>query len=233
MDSRDRDGIQWLSSTLASTPVIHIYGAGLKKDKPAHTAVQELKERGWAVAPIHPRDAGATISGFPIRPSLDEGLSPRVVVLFLAPERARQVIRNLILRFEKDNFPVVWFQHGAEDKSSIETLDEMGVNYVFDDCIVRYTERHNLQCSVSPLPQKWCIQVASDSDDGCSEWSVHASNTSSLEKPRNALEWVGSVDDLLYSNHSIAKYIRSLKNSNENLLQTAIRLSGDVGSPGR
>ena len=38
-------------------------------EKPAHTkAVKELSDRGWAAAPIHPRDGGATIDGFPIRP---------------------------------------------------------------------------------------------------------------------------------------------------------------------
>ncbi|MAM36456.1 MAG: hypothetical protein CL988_04745 [Euryarchaeota archaeon] len=230
MNISDVDAIEQLSTTLSSSQTIHIFGAGLKKDKPAHTAVHELKRRGWAVAPVHPNDAGATIDGFPIRPNLDDGLTPEVVVLFLAPERARKVVKNLILRFEKKNFPLVWFQHGAEDDASIEALNEMGVTYVSKDCIVRYSERHNLQCSNSPLPQQWCIQIASNSGDGCSEWSVHDSDSVALEKPKNALEWVGSLDDLRHSHHTIANYIRSLKKPNESLLEASIRLSGNMES---
>ena len=101
---------QELTSHITSSSVIHIYGAGLNQDRPAHTAVKELSERGWAIAPIHPRDGGATIDGFPIRPELDSGIIPRIVVLFLAPERARAVVRNLIIRISKEEFPVVWFQ---------------------------------------------------------------------------------------------------------------------------
>ena len=72
-----------LTSRITSSSVVHIYGAGLNQERPAHTAVKELSDRGWAIAPIHPRDGGATIDGFPIRPSLDEGVNPEIVVLFL------------------------------------------------------------------------------------------------------------------------------------------------------
>ncbi len=83
-----------LSKIVCGSSTIHIFGAGLNKERPAHTAVKELSDRGWAVAPIHPKDAGATIEGFPIRPNLDEGIIPEIVVLFLAPERARSVVRK-------------------------------------------------------------------------------------------------------------------------------------------
>ena len=81
-----------LQSVVRSAKVIHIFGAGLNPEKPAHKAVHELSARGWAVAPIHPRDAGSTINGFPIRPKLDDGVFPEIVVLFLAPERALSLI---------------------------------------------------------------------------------------------------------------------------------------------
>ena len=75
-----------LSDVITSSKVIHIYGAGLNQNRPAHTAVKDLSDRGWAVAPIHPKDGGATIDGFPIRPGLDNGITPEIVVLFLAPQ---------------------------------------------------------------------------------------------------------------------------------------------------
>ena len=145
-----------LHKRISSCKVIHIFGAGINPEKPAHKAVHELSARGWAVAPIHPRDAGATINGFPIRPSLDKGITPEIVVLFLAPERARSVVRNLIINQDAENFPLVWFQHGAEDEDAISALDEMGADYVIDNCIVVSSNTNDLTCNDSILPQAWC-----------------------------------------------------------------------------
>ena len=205
--------------------LIHIFGAGLNPEKPAHKAVHELSARGWAVAPIHPRDAGATINGFPIRPSLDKGITPEIVVLFLAPERARGVVRNLIINQDAENFPLIWFQHGAEDEDAISALEEMGADYVIDDCIVVNSNTNNLNCSDSILPQTWCLQTASEDGDGCSIWSVHSTDTANLGRPLEALEWVGSLDDLAVSQTIIPKYIRSLKQEYESLLALATCLS--------
>ena len=228
MDSRDEGDIAQLKSVLSSVDVIHIYGAGLNTERPAHSAVAELKQRGWAIAPIHIKDGGATIEGFPIRSELDEGLLPKVVVLFLAPERARAVVRNLIIRFSKEDFPLVWFQLGAEDEQSRQALDEMGVPYIEHDCLVRFAERHSLKCKSSPLPQQWCLQTASEDGDGCSVWRVHSSASASLPRPTQSLEWVGSLDDLAQSNHTIPRYIRSLKSNDETLQALALRLSGQL-----
>ena len=67
----DNMNLESLQQFVEETSTIHIYGAGLNSEKPAHTAVKELSDRGWAAAPIHPRDGGATIDGFPIRPQVD------------------------------------------------------------------------------------------------------------------------------------------------------------------
>ena len=214
-----------LHQRIVSMSLIHIFGAGLNPEKPAHKAVHELSARGWAVAPIHPRDAGATINGFPIRPSLDKGITPEIVVLFLAPERARGVVRNLIINQDAENFPLIWFQHGAEDEDAISALEEMGADYVIDDCIVVNSNTNNLHCSDSILPQTWCLQTASEDGDGCSIWSVHSTDTANLGRPLEALEWVGSLDDLAVSQTIIPKYIRSLKQEQESLLALATRLS--------
>ena len=214
-----------LHAKITASSVIHIFGAGVNPQKPAHKAVHELSARGWAVAPIHPRDAGATINGFPIRPSLDDGVSPEIVVLFLAPERARGVVRSLILSQDHDQFPLVWFQHGAEDEDAISALEEMGADYVTDDCIVVNSNRNDLQCGNSILPQTWCLQIASEDGDGCSEWSVHSSGNAELDTPSTELEWIGSMDDLESSKHTIPRYIRSLKQESETLLELANRLA--------
>ena len=221
---RLEDGVE-LHNVVSSTKVIHIFGAGLDPEKPAHKAVHELSARGWAVAPIHPRDAGSTINGFPIRPSLDEGVIPEIVVLFLAPERARGVVRNLIINQDAENFPLVWFQHGAEDEDAISALEEMGADYVIDDCIVVNSNTNNLRCENSILPQTWYLQTASEDGNGCSVWTVHSSDSEGEVRITSELEWVGSIDDLKSSNHTIPRYIRSLKQDCETLQQLANRLA--------
>ena len=214
-----------LHSKITAASVIHIFGAGVNPEKPAHKAVHELSARGWAIAPIHPRDAGATINGFPIRPSLDDGVSPEIVVLFLAPERARGVVRSLILSQDHSQFPLVWFQHGAEDEDAISALEEMGADYVIDDCIVVNSNTNDLRCENSILPQTWCLQIASEDGDGCSVWSVHSSDNAELDAPSTELEWIGSMDDLESSKHTIPRYIRSLKQESETLPELANRLA--------
>ena len=218
------DGDQ-LHQKITSASVIHIFGAGVNPEKPAHKAVHELSARGWAVAPIHPKDAGATINGFPIRPALDSGVTPEIVVLFLAPQRARGVVRNLILSLNHSQFPLVWFQHGAEDDDAIAALEEMGANYVIDDCIVVNSNTNYLICSNSILPQTWCLQIASEDGDGCSVWSVHSSDSDDLEVPATSLEWIGTLAELEVSQHTIPRYIRSLQQEKESLVEVANRLA--------
>ena len=214
-----------LRSHVTNCSTIHIYGAGLNHERPAHTAVGELSDLGWACAPIHPRDAGGTISGFPIRPSLDDGIVPEIVVLFLAPQRAQAVVRDLIVRLGHENFPLIWFQRGAEDERSIEALDAMNAPYVANDCIVEYTGRNGLSCTHSILPQDFCLQTASEDGDGCSVWTTHSSHDAHLSRPTHGLEWIGSLDDLTCSNHTIPRYIRSLRNESETLSELAQRLT--------
>ena len=214
-----------LRSHVINCSTIHIYGAGLNHERPAHAAVRELSELGWACAPIHPRDAGGTISGFPIRPSLDDGIVPEIVVLFLAPQRAQSVVRDLIVRLDHENFPLIWFQRGAEDDRSIEALEAMNAPYVANDCIVEYTARNALTCLRSILPQDFCLQTASEDGDGCSIWTTHSSHDAQLPPPTHGLEWIGSLDDLTSSNHTIPRYIRSLQNEGETLNELAQRLT--------
>ena len=214
-----------LRSHVINCSTIHIYGAGLNHERPAHAAVRELSELGWACAPIHPRDAGGTISGFPIRPSLDDGIVPEIVVLFLAPQRAQSVVRDLIIRLGHENFPLIWFQRGAEDDRSIDALDAMNAPYVANDCIVEYTARNALTCLRSILPQDFCLQTASEDGDGCSVWTTHSSFDAQLSPPTHGLEWIGSLDDLTSSNHTIPRYIRSLRNEGETLSELAQRLT--------
>ena len=45
MDSWEGEDKDRLASLVSNSKVVHIYGAGLNSERPAHTAVAELKKR--------------------------------------------------------------------------------------------------------------------------------------------------------------------------------------------
>ena len=210
-----------LVSAISDINSVHIIGAGLNKERTAHTAVGEISQRGWRVVPVHPRDAGATVSGSPIRSELEDGIELELVVLFLAPERAQKVVKKLLLK-DLHHPPLIWYQPGAEDETSINWLEEAGWKVVYNDCIVRFLERNNMVISKIPLP--WFRQVIDSDESGCSIWTVHEFGESS-DLPVSKVEWVGDLLELEQSNHIIPKYIRGLVNEHENLENCARRLA--------
>ena len=211
----------YLSKKLSDISCIHIIGASLNKERTAHTAVGEISQRGWRVVPVHPRDAGATISGIPIRSEIEDGVEVEVIVLFLAPERAREVIKKLMIKYISSP-PLIWFQPGAEDEISISWLEDAGWQFVYDDCIVRFIERNNLKKPKISIP--WFRQIIDNDESGCSIWTVHEFGEDS-KLPSTKVEWVGDLIELKQSNHIIPKYIRALVNDNENIEECARRLA--------
>ena len=210
-----------LINLVSETKFVHLMGAGLNPEKPANSAVKDLSKRGWNPIPIHPKDAGASISGYPIRPMIEDGIEPEIVVLFLAPERAREAVRKLLLH-NYETSPLIWFQLGAEDGISEDWLQDAGWSFVKDDCIVRFVQRHDLVREPQVIP--WFKQVQSGDDSGCSVWSVHEWQEYS-EKSKTELEWIGDLKDLENSNSSIPNYIRGLRNDGESLEECARRLA--------
>ena len=210
-----------LEDLVLQTKFVHILGAGVNPEKPANSAVSDLSERGWNPIPIHPRDAGASIGGYPIRPKIEDGVLTEIVVLFLAPARAREAVKRLLIT-NHDSPTLIWFQHGSEDAIAESWLDDAGWNYVKNDCIVRFVQRHDLTRDPELIP--WFKQVQSDDGSGCSVWSVHEFQEDS-EKSETELEWIGDLRDLKFSKSSIPNYIRSLRNEGEGLEECARRLA--------
>ena len=69
-----------------------------------------------------------------------------------------------------------------------------------------------------------CIRDRISDEDG-SECSVWQAFSGDAELMSTALEWVGDLLDLEQSQHTNARYIRSLQKNDETLLETAIRLT--------
>ncbi len=174
--------------------------------------------------PVHPNDAGGAILGRPVRASIEDGIQPEVVVFFLAPERAKQAVMELIVKFDQRTMPLLWFQPGSEHEGVLEMLNEAGILHIVDDCIVRFIQRHHLTSQRKVTPSPWCLQIASDDGSGCSVWTVESA-LDSKNPPATALEWCGDFVDLQQSNHTVARYVRSLAEPGESIEALAHRLS--------
>ena len=122
-----RDAHPAIAGVLRTATTIHVLGAGLNPEKPAHRAIHDLDGKGWRLVPVHPRDAGGAILGRPIRPALEDGIVPEIVVFFLAPERAKQAVRELTVRYGMESMPLLWFQPGSEHEDVLEMLNEAGI----------------------------------------------------------------------------------------------------------
>lgn len=219
-----RDSHPDILNTVVEAQSIHILGSGMNPERPAHQAILDLDNAGWRLVPVHPRDAGGSIAGRPIRASIEDGIVPEIVVFFLAPERAKQAVQNLLFRFDRETMPLLWFQPGSEHEDVLEMLNEADLPHIVDDCIVRFVKRHHLTANSPTNAGPWYRQIASEEGDGCSVWTVHGSQEA-FHPPITTLEWCGDLDDLRASQHTVARYIRSLVRTDEHLHDAALRLT--------
>ncbi len=208
-------------SFLRHTRSVHVLGAGLNQDRPAHKAFQDMKGRGYRMVPVHPRDAGNTIHGLPIVPHPWASDKPELFVMFLSPDRTLGLLRKWLLT--ERQIPFVWLQPGAESEDVEDFLRETGVPHSIGKCWV-VTSLENDICCENPIPNlPWVLQTTSTEGDECSVWRYFTPGTDyTLEEP---LEWVGDLMDLEYSNEKIPTYIRSLVDDGETLVEAAQRLS--------
>ena len=117
---------------------------------------------------------------------------------------------------------MIWFQIGALDENTAEMLEQSGRRFVSEDCIVRYISRNDLYPRVKLNSSKWFRQISDEDGSGCSVWQAFSDDVDLMS---TELEWIGDLLDLERSQHTIARYIRSLQKNDETLLETAIRLT--------
>ena len=208
-------------SFLRQTRSVHILGAGLNQDRPAHKAFHDMRGRGYRMIPVHPRDAGSTIEGMPIVPHPWASEEPELFVMFLSPVRTIALLRKWVIAGRY--IPFIWLQPGAESEEAIDLLRDADIPYSTGRCWVVTSLENDMSCE-DPLPRlPWALQTTSTDGDGCSVWRYFTAGSDFLlEEP---LEWVGDVMDLQTSNEQIPRYVRSLMVEGETLEDTAQRLA--------
>ena len=211
---RDDGGLQSIQS-------VHVLGAALRSDRPAHQAFHDAGHLGYRMVPVHPKDAGNTILGRPIRSDPWQSLEPELFVLFLSPDRVLAARRQWLI--EGRTIPFVWLQPGAERDDVLEFLEAADIPCSHGRCWVVTVTEANLTCQTPLDTIPWFLQTMARDGSECSIWRAFESGSEhSLDEP---LEWVGDLYDLRDSDETIARYIRSLRQENETLEAAAYRLS--------
>ena len=211
------DGDTWLQTVRS----VHIIGAGLRSDRPAHRAFHDAGDMGYRMIPVHPRDAGNTILGRPVRSHPWQNEEPELFVLFLSPDRVFASLREWLLEGRK--IPFIWLQPGAEREDVLEFLENAGIRYSVGRCWVVTVTEGDLRCNQPLDAVPWFLQTVAQDGSECSLWRAFESG---LDHTRDEpLEWVGDLYDLEDSDETIARYVRSLRQENETLLDAAYRLS--------
>ncbi|CAI8347845.1 MAG: hypothetical protein CMA41_02880 [Euryarchaeota archaeon] len=211
------DGNEWLQTVRT----VHVLGAGLRSDRPAHQAFHDAGHLGYRMVPIHPKDAGNTLLGRPIRSHPWQSSEPELFVLFLSPDRVLASLRQWLL--EDRTIPFVWLQPGAERKDVVEFLDAADIPFSQGRCWVVTVTEENLVCQQPMEGVPWYLQTVAQDGSECSLWRAFEYESDHvLNEP---LEWVGDLYDLRDSDETIARYIRSLCQEDETLEQAAHRLS--------
>ena len=211
------DGDTWLQTVRS----VHIIGAGLRSDRPAHRAFHDAGDMGYRMIPVHPRVAGNTILGRPVRSHPWQNEEPELFVLFLSPDRVFASLREWLLEGRK--IPFVWLQPGAEREDVLEFLENAGIRYSVGRCWVVTVTEGDLPCNQPLDAVPWFLQTVAQDGSECSLWRAFESG---LDHTRDEpLEWVGDLYDLEDSDETIARYVRSLRQENETLLDAAYRLS--------
>jgi predicted CoA-binding protein len=206
---------------LQSIQTVHVLGAGLRSDRPAHQAFHDAGHLGYRMVPVHPKDAGNTLLGRPIRSQPWQSSEPELFILFLSPDRVLASLRQWLLQGR--SIPFIWLQPGAEREDVIEFLDAAEIPYSKGRCWVVTVTEANLVCLNPKDDIPWFLQTMAQDGSECSLWRRFNSGAShTLDEP---LEWVGDLYDLEGSDETIARYIRSLRQENETLEQAATRLS--------
>lgn len=137
-----------IEKILKNCKVIAIVGLSPKKDRPSYGVAVYLKEQGYRIIPVNPKED--SILGEHCYPSLIsvEGKID-IVNIFRRSEDVPGVVDKAI----EKGAGVVWMQEGVVDEGSAARARKAGIEVVMDKCIKK---EHQRLIGESPLPYGTC-----------------------------------------------------------------------------
>mgnify|MGYP001765728831 CR=1 FL=1 len=125
-----------IEQILKNCRVIAIVGLSSNKDRPSYGVAAYLKESGYRIIPVNPKEA--TILGercYPSLVSVKEKID--IVDIFRRSEDVAGVVDEAI---EKGT-GVIWMQEGGVDEESAARARGVGIEVIMDKCIKKEHQR--------------------------------------------------------------------------------------------
>lgn len=118
---------------------VAIVGLGDSPERPIHDVATFLLDEGLTVYPVHPR--ATAVLGLPVLRSIGQlptGTSVDVAVLAVRPAVGDEVVGEIVADGRIGN---VWFQPGAEQRSTLEKARARGLTVVAGHCMMAEYKR--------------------------------------------------------------------------------------------
>lgn len=110
---------------------IAVAGASTNPEKYGNIIVRDLKEKGYTVLPVNPRED--VIEGLAVSHSLDELVPPVHILVVVTPPPATLV---LLRKAAELRLPAVWLQDGSFDDEVLEFARSAPFRTVHDACVM-------------------------------------------------------------------------------------------------
>lgn len=137
-----------IEKILKDSRVIAIVGLSSKKNRPSYGVAAYLKERGYRIIPVNPKEG--TILGercYPSLMSFDDRVD--IVDIFRRTEDVAGVVDEAIAK----GAGVVWMQEGIVDEEAAAKARASGLEVVMDKCVKK---EHQRLFGEEPLPYGVC-----------------------------------------------------------------------------
>jgi uncharacterized protein len=116
-------------------PALALVGISRSGKKFGNIACRELKAKGYRVYPIHPSaaviDGNRCYAGFADLPERVDA-----VLIVVPPAQAKAVVREAAAA----GIHQVWLQKGAESTDVLQLCHDVGLTFVWSECILMYAQ---------------------------------------------------------------------------------------------
>jgi predicted CoA-binding protein len=121
----------YIRDILSRYRTIAMVGASPNRSRPSYFAMKYLKQKGFSVIPVNPRQVGREILGEKVYASLDEiPETVDIVDIFRSSDAALGITKDAI----KIGAKVVWMQLGVRNDQAARLAEEAGLQVVMNRC---------------------------------------------------------------------------------------------------
>lgn len=129
---------KFLRELLGTTKTIAMVGVSINEMRPSYFVARYLNLKGYRVVPINPGQAGKTLFGNMIYPSLSEipeDVGPiDMVDIFRRAEHVDQVVDDAIAALSTRGLRYIWMQIGVINENAEATAKAAGLSVVMNHC---------------------------------------------------------------------------------------------------